>query len=368
MGKRLICLLVLLTALVQARAQDRQQLQKEIEKIIYYDTNIQLEKNPGYVIGVIIGDSTYVYSYGSVTKDSVQLPDEHTLFEIGGMTKVFTAALVDQLVGEGLLQYDSTLNHYLPAAYRNPDCASITLRQLVHHSSGLPRMPLEFGSLEKEDNNPYAHYSKRNLLDFYKDYLGPTGVDQYLYSNLGYALLEQAIEQTTQKEFERVLQAKILQPLGLRETAVALSADQKLRLARGYANSGKPTQPWVFPSFAASEGLKSSVADLLIFLRANLSSQAALDFQALHQIGLPTGITPDSYAAIGWHVIKMRKRPEVVLHPGSTSGYRSFMGFVKETQTAVVVLSNSEYGTGGLGQLVLRMLNQGRKKKRRYRN
>ncbi|MEM9921913.1 MAG: serine hydrolase domain-containing protein [Bacteroidota bacterium] len=367
---RLLSVLFLLCCCFLAEAQDRLQLQKEIEKIIYYDTEIRLENKPGYIIGVIVGDSTFVYSYGSVSKDSVRLPDQHSLFEIGGITKVFTASLVELMAREQLIHYDSSLNSYLPAVFRNPACQSITIGQLIHHTSGLPRMPMEFGSLEKEDNNPYAHYSKRNLMAFYQAYVGPERAGHYLYSNLGYALLEIAIETILQQPFEEILQERLLSILDLKETSIRLSTEQKSRLVNGYAKSGKPTAPWLFKSFAASEGLKSSMADLLTFVRANLQYAEAPDWTALHQARHPTEITPQSFIGYGWHVIKNRKTYNVVLHPGSTSGYRALVGFVQETKTAVVVLSNSEYGTGGLGQLILRMLNNTKKnrKKRAAKN
>lgn len=194
MVKWLFGLALLIGLGLNSDAQMRANLEEEINKIIRFDTEINNQNNPGYIIGVVVGDSSFVFPYGTIREDTLLAPNRETLFEVGGMTKVFTAALVHLLVAEEKIHYDSTLNSYLPAAYQNPNCADIRIVDLLYHTSGLPRMPLEFGAKEKEANNPYAHYTKKDLLEFYRDFQPIELPGKYLYSNLAYGLLEIVLE------------------------------------------------------------------------------------------------------------------------------------------------------------------------------
>ncbi len=341
----------------------------EIDKIIYFDTEISYAHTPGFIIGIVVQDSSFIYSYGTITKDSLVKPKNNTLFEVGGMTKVFTASLVQLLVEEGKMHYDSCLNNYFPEKYRNPLTKDLKIIDLITHTSGLPRMPLEFGTKELEDNNPYAHYSAKDLMDFYKDYyFDKKTKKEYLHSHVNFALLEKAIECTTKVSYEKNLIANILHPAGMKDSGFFLSKEQQSRLAQGYSIAGKETPFWKFQSFKGSEGLKTSVEDLLEFAKLQLGQKNIDLYQSLkptHEIYCKTGVTKFARMAKGWHVLKNKKYHDVVAHSGTTSGHRSFIGFVKETQTAVIVLSNSEHGMGGLGYLILRMMNNNWKKKRK---
>lgn len=349
-------------------AQMREDLQKEIDKIIFHDTEINFDKIPGFVIGIIYQDAAFFYSYGSTTKDSLNKPDQESIFEIGGLTKVFTASLVNLLVEEGVMRYDSSLNHYLPPEYRNKKTSEITIYDFVIHTSGFPKLPLEFGVKKNEPNNPYASYTKEDLLDFYKSYI-PTeeGFGKYHYSTLNYALLEVAIEFATKQNFEAVLKDKIFVPLNMKNSCLTINEDQSNQLCTGYTIAGIATPIWQFQSFGASEGVKSTADDLLKFLSCNLNQthpKLAANFSQMHVQTIETELNKNAYMAKGWHVVKNKKYYDSLLHAGATSGQRAFMGFVKETQTAVVLLSNSEYGTEGLGYLILRLLNNNWKKRK----
>ena len=348
-------------------AQMFQNLKEEIDKIIRHETKISRENTPGMIIGVIFRDSTFILPYGSTSKDSLELPDEHTLFEIGGLTKVFTAVLVQSLVADDLMHLDSSLNFYLPDTLRNPNFKA-SIHNLLTHTSGLPKFPLEFGTYEDTPDNPYANYSKEHLAEFYKEYQPVANEGKYRYSNVGYALLELAIEHTTGQPFEQLMQQRIFQPLHLGETTFTIEPEGQARFAQGYNVGEMPVSPWQFSSFNGSEGLKSTAHDLLLFLQANMllhSSQLDELWVKQWETQLPTDLNRDTYIGLGWHVIHQKKYGNIILHPGSTSGHRVYAGFVPETKTGVVILTNSEYGIGGLGYLILRMINFNWKKKRK---
>lgn len=352
----------------QTFAQMEQALQKQIEKIIYFDAKVSFENTPGFIIGIIHGDSTYIYPYGHLEKGNSASPTSKTIFEMGGATKVFTACLVQLLVDEGKLDYESPINAYLTEEQSNPVYDQTTILDAITHTTGLPRMPIGFGAKEFEDNNPYAHYKKSDLFEFYVNYsLQAPKEKSYIYSNVAYALLQQVLENVSGQNYETLLTEKIAIPLSMRQTSVNIDEAFKPLLASGHTLIGKPTKAWSLQSFEGSIGLKSSTTDLLRFLEIQMSikdSPLSQSFEKMHAQEFKTDIDNRTYIAKGWHIIKNKRYHDILAHSGSTSGHRMFMGFVKETKTGVVVLSNSENGTNGLGYLILKMLNNNWKKKK----
>ena len=348
------------------KSQSTEDMSQEIDKIIQYDTDITFERTPGWMIGIVIGDSTYLLEYGSVDRKNEIPPTPQTKFEIGGSTKIFTASLMEILFEKELMHPDSSLNYYLGPKLGNPNTDFITLKSLIQHTTCLPRMPLEFGVREKDPNNPYANYKKADLIKFYQDCpCFPSKKLEYNYSHVNYALLEIAIEQHLQKPFETVLNQHLFAPLGMSSTSIQIFDNRTM--AKGYSISGKEVSPWTYSSFGASEGLKSNLDDMLTFAKANLEQSNDPISPTLHKTHVPavaTKITKNTSIASGWHTNKHKRFYNSVIHSGTTSGHRSFIGLVKETNTAVVILSNSEYDMGGLGYLILRMINYNWKKRK----
>ena len=354
-------------------AQDRAHLKKQIDKIIHYDTELKLSETPGLVIGVKIQDSIYFYGFGSVSKEFDKMPNENTIFEIGGLTKAFTGSLVSALVADGQMDYEKSFNEYIPVDEKNDELQKVTIDQLVTHTSKMPRMPMEFGVKELVDNNPYAYYTQNDLMTFYKNYIPlelnskkkkkkkDKNVDNYLYSHLNYALLERAIEKSQNQNFENVLATRVLNPIGLNDTRIQLSKEQQKRLATGYTTSGHSTPPWTFQSFKASEGLKSTAKDLMKFAEVHIGSshpELTQKFEATTEGRKKTGLSKRVEISRGWHIISATKKSDdIIAHTGNTNGHRAYLAFVKETETAVVILSNSEHNLHNLGYLILSMTN-----------
>lgn len=347
-------------------AQTHQQLKKELDRVVYYDAEVAFKDTPGFIVGIIIGDSTYVYSYGKIDKEKQLKPTDQHIFEIGGASKVYTAMLVDQLIAEGKLSYDDDIAKYITDFKPN----QTTIHQLITHTSGLPRMPKDFALKELKKNDPFAYYSKKDLFDFYKNFkFIKKEENDYLYSNVNYALLEYVIEAVSNKKFEIVLQEKILQPLNLNSSFIA-QKPKDITFANGYSKAAIEVEKRNYNSFGASAGMKSNMEDLLSLMQFHLaenSPQQWTSFHQMHEPLYPTDLDDRSHIARGWHVIKNKKYADVIAHSGSTSGHRMFMGFIKETKTAVVVLANSEKGTNGLGYMTLKMINNYWKKKKNKR-
>ena len=351
-------------------AQLKGQLEKEIGKIIYYDTEITFKATPAYLIGVQLGDSSYVFPYGYTSKTKGSIPQSDHLFEIGGLSKSFTALLSGILMNEGMIHPDSSINFYLPEQFQNPTANQVTVLDLIQHTTELPRLPIGIGLKEKDPANPFGHYTKHDLLTYYADVdfhlikslsSKKSHKKQYKYSHTNYAILEVVLEQVSNQTYEQLLRKYIFQPCGMDQSGVHdFTTENRNKIVKGHTLGGQPTPPWQMRSFAGSEGIKSSMNDLLKYMRASLKNKT-------HRLGpilahnqqplIKTDMAKHIYGGNGWHVITNKNYHDIVMHSGSTTGYRSFMGFVSESETGVVILANSPHSMNGLGLLILRMIN-----------
>jgi CubicO group peptidase (beta-lactamase class C family) len=348
--------------LFSAEAQVRDHFEREIGKIIAFDAEIDFERTPGLVVGLVWKDSSFLFPYGAASPEDSSAISGDLGFELGELTQVFTAALVIKLAGKGLLDLDATVSEMLGLDAIDGNAGKISLRQCLNHTSGLPRFPPDFGELEHSTEDPYASYTKGHLLEFFKDFEMPSPPPQpYAFSNLNYALLEMALEKTMGKPFSEIINEELLLPLALEQTG--METDSFL-FVQGYGQNGKPAPLWSPASHQAAFGLKSTPQDLLRWMHFLLhpGPEWAAVFSELYARPAPTGIRKNTLAGYGWHIFYPKKKVRVLVHTGSTGGYMAYMAIVPETKTGVFVLANSPYGVRGLGLLVLGMLNNGWKR------
>lgn len=305
--------------------------------------------SPSIAIGIIDRDGPQYYLFGAKTAGGLPV-NEHTIYEIGSISKVFTGILLAQAVLDGKMKTDDPAQQYLPASVALPtrDGKQITLGHLSDHTSALTRMPTNF--TPKDPANPYADYTVDQMYDFLKGYTLPRDIGaQYEYSNLAQGLLGHILSLHAGSSYEELMIKKIAAPLGLKETKITFDEKMKQNLAMGYSQ-GVQVSNWDIPTLAGAGAIRSSVHDMLIFLEANLGLKKTklypamqLSHQARHD--KPGGGTR---VGLGWHISKGAEG-DVIWHNGGTGGYRTFAGFVKETGKGVVVLTNSDKGADDLG-------------------
>ena len=224
---------------------------------------------------------------------------------------------------------------------------SITLVDLATHSSGLPRMPTNFAP--KDPANPYADYSSENMYPFLSGYQLPRDIGaQYEYSNFGAGLLGHALVlRTRSTDYEALVRARILAPLGMTSTAITLSPEMKARLAAGHNATLQPVANWDLSALAGAGALRSTTNDMLTFLagepRLRQDAARAGDGRML-AARRPTTL-PNMTIGLAWHVVK-RHGKDIVWHNGGTAGYRTFIGFDPAARVGVVVLSNAGTAAG----------------------
>jgi CubicO group peptidase (beta-lactamase class C family) len=305
----------------------------------------------GIVVGLIdpSGKRTVV-SVGSAGEGTTRAPDADTVFEIGSVSKVFTSALLADMVRRGEVSLDDPVAKLLPSSVRLPtkDGREITLQSLATHTSALPRMPGNFAP--KDAGNPYADYTVEQMYQVLGSLQLTRAIGEtYEYSNLGAGLLGHALAAKLGKPYEASVTERILRPLGMKDTAIALSAGMKSRRSIGHSASGNVTPDWDLPTLAGAGALRSTVGDMLTFLAANLGSGPAdvcADLSATHIPRHDTGKT--GQIGLGWH-IRSGQDVEVVWHNGGTGGFHSFIGFDKKRRVAVAVLHNSAASIDDIG-------------------
>jgi len=336
--KRLTCVLALVLFAHGALAQvvDDAAIRK-----ILVDRIDARQASVGIVVGVIEPSGRRVVSYGKFAKDDKRALNGDTVFEIGSVTKVFTAMLLADMVARREVALDDPVGKYLPAGVKAP---KVTLEQLATHTSGLPRLPANMAP--KDGDNPYADYSVAQLYEFLA-VVTPAAEPKYDYSNLGVGLLGHALARRAGTDYETLVRTRILAPLGMKSTSITLDAAMKEHLALGHDAEMKRAANWDIPTLAGAGALRSTANDMLTFIEAAMGvkkSPLAAPMASMLANRRPLG-DPGHEVALGWHVYTANDR-EIVWHNGGTGGYRSWAGFEPKSRTGVVVLSNASTGAG----------------------
>lgn len=292
----------------------------------------------GVVIGVSQGGSRQVFAYGSATPDSV--------FPIASLTKPFTGLLLATMVQERRVRFDEPVRELIPAARLPPPGGpEITLLDLATHRSGLPSMPPTFRPTNRA--NPYADFDVRQLYL----YLASRGVHRpadprVMYSNLGFGLLGHALSTRAGVDYATLVRAVITAPLGMRDTVVELSPDQRRRLLQGYDEERRPVPVWEVDVLAGAGALQSTATDLLTWLDAHLhperlhSSTLSAALVASQQVRATVGA--DIGISLDWLV---NAESGDAQHAGAMAGYSADAFFNPQRDVAAIVLSNVGPGT-----------------------
>ncbi len=210
--------------------------------------DVEVEKSmktglyPGIVVGVCKEGRTLIKGYRRIDKERDQCPDASTVFQIGSISKVLTALLLQRLCDEGVVSMDATLGELLGGSITlSPSVRNVTLRQLATHTSGFPRIPKPIGEKITEaagtDDpmlNPYGYLDRQDVFNYLGGAEGKRKAGLFEYSNYGVGLLAHVLEVVTGEDYECLVREKVLLPLGMHHTAIKLTSDMELKLAKGY--------------------------------------------------------------------------------------------------------------------------------------
>jgi CubicO group peptidase (beta-lactamase class C family) len=327
---------------------------------------LEKKKHATLAIGVLTPEGKRDFGFGTFTLDGKdQQPDEHTLYEIGSITKIFTSTLLAQLVLEKKIKLDDPVQPWLPAEWKLPrrDDRDITFLHLATHTSGLPVQPpglVLFVLLGGAVEDPYGRFDSPALAKSLENIQLPRPIgSRHEYSNLGVGLLGHALARVDGADsYEALLAKRILRPLGMEETSIRLSDEQKKKLAPGHDGFGKQTSGWNFATLEACGGIRSNAGDMLRFLEAAMAKTDTSLQPAFAFAQQPWRELNVKGVEIGLCWMRSNSGPGVLLwHNGGTGGYASFMGFRQKSGIGVVILCNgAERAVDELGAKIIEAL------------
>lgn len=308
---------------------------------------------------VATGRGEWVTAYRGRADGTGAAPGPDTLFQIGSITKTFTALLLADAVLAGEVALDQPLQSLFPEIDVPSRRRPFTLLDLATHTSGLPRLPpglLRQAIRHRED--PYAAFARDDavLALAHTRVRRPPG-RRVRYSNFGVGLLGEALERVTHRPYQDLVTERVCRPLGMADTTLHPDADQARRRAQGHSRRRRPVPDWAIPSLPGMGALYSTPADLGRFLHAMLSPPPGRlgEAVAMTQVVRVEPRGPLSMC-LGWHRLPLGRTGEHVLwHNGETGGFFSWMGFVPATGVGAVVLTNTARPVDRLGVDVVRM-------------
>ncbi|MFJ9550457.1 serine hydrolase domain-containing protein [Streptomyces erythrochromogenes] len=314
------------------------------------------EQHVGVVVAALTEDAVEIRgagNTGSAGADDARTPGPDTLFEIGSVTKPFTALALACLAVSGRAGLDEPLADLLPAGTAVPsrDSRQISLQHLATHTSGLPRLPrgmLLPALLHPSKPDPYADCTADALLSgLAGTRLRAVPGKRLRYSNLGAGLLGLALARRAGTDYESLITREICAPLGMTDTVVTVDGARSRRSAQGHGRRGRPVAPWHLADLAGAGALRSTAADLAAFVRAQWDGGPG---ELAEAIRLTRAVehrrSPFAWVHLGWSAHRLHPRQGAHLqiwHNGGTGGFSSFVGFDPEKRLAVIALAN----TGG---------------------
>lgn len=310
----------------------------EIETLIA--ARIAPRVGQGVVIGVLEPGDRRIAAGGPQGGEAF---DGSTLFELGSISKVFTALILADMANKGEVSLSDPAEKYLPAGHRMPERngRKITLRDLATHVSGLPRLPDNMPFADTQD--PYADYTEAMMLAFLDGYELTRDVgERWEYSNLGAGLLGYLLGRAAGSDYETLLRERITTPLGMSDTAVTLPDDLAARLATPHDEYLRPTKPWALPSLAGAGGIRSTAEDMLKFAAAVLDPASPIGDAMKTALSVREDMGNErAEQALGWQVVHPEPGREVIQHGGGTGGFRTHLVLEPSTGRAVIALANS---------------------------
>lgn len=275
--------------------------------------------------------------YGIKKKNDtiLNINNSRTIFEIGSITKVFTATLLANAVLNKKVKLNDAINPYFDFPFYNQ--TKISFKQLANHTSGLSRLPSNLDvSLNPE--NPYKDYSKTALDAYLADYLSisESTKNTYEYSNLGAGLLGYTLGKLEGLSFEELLIKDVFTKYKMVNSTTNF-ANAKGTLIKGLDGEGKEVANWEFNILTGAGGMLSNVEDLSKFAFAQFDAShidLTLTKQQTFQIEDNTAI------GLGWHIKNQNTDKTWYFHSGATGGYTASFLLDCDAKNSIIILSN----------------------------
>lgn len=250
-----------------------QQIVSFIQKIADDNCQSQLE---GVAIGIVVDGEVFSVVSGWANAESKTPVTESTVFEIGSLSKLFTSQLLAVAVAKREVGLDDPVQATLGNEVTLPTDgkSQITYRSLANHRSSLPRLPDDLIATA-DMTNPYAHCGQQMLYACLSRMKSVRTIgSRMVYSNFGVGLLGHVLGKLAGGDYRTALKERVLIPWGMLDTETEATAGQAERLAEVYKKKGRATNRWDFTEVTvAAGGVRSTLSDMLKFLRMNVSPE-----------------------------------------------------------------------------------------------
>lgn len=342
----LVFFLLTYFGLASAQAQLSEVQSKKIDSLF---SGWNEANHPGGSIGIMKNGSViYSKAFGLASLE-YQIPNtEETIYNVGSVSKQFTAMGIVLLQEKGLLSMDDDIHKYLPDM---PDFGyPITIRHMLHHTSGMRSFHAMLGLAGWRDGDPRTNEDLYRFMLKQKDLNFIPG-DEFLYCNTGYMLMVNIIENITNEKFPQWMATNIFTPLGMNDTYVEDRCD---RIVPNNATSYYSADEGFFRAveywdYVGSGNVHSTTADLLIWLQ-NFSTPAdgwESSFETLQTTDNLNDGSKNNYA-LGVFMDEMKGYSKIQ-HGGAIGGYRAYASHYPEEELSIAVLTNySSSNSGGI--------------------
>ena len=310
----------------------------------------------GLVVAVgEVGKPPVVHTYGFGNLEWHAETTPGTVFRVGSITKQFASACILLLAEQKKLTLDDKLSQYFPDY---PRADEVTIRQLLSHTSGVRSYPGRTERTIVRVGIPVPDMVK---------HLGGLGYDfapgsDFAYSNSGYYLIGAIIEKVSGQTFRDFARDRLFQPLGLSRTAVDLNEDVVAHRAAGYERDRNKPGAYVNAVYShmsvpgAAGALRSTAADLIKWTEALHSGRvlSAASYEEMTTATRVAGKEATNYGLGLW--LKPEQGHSLISHNGGIDGFESTLNYLPERKMTLVILSNTQNGTGELRAKMLGVL------------
>ncbi|TPE46440.1 beta-lactamase family protein [Pontibacter mangrovi] len=275
------------------------------------------------------------------TKDTL---NTHTAFQLASVSKQFTAMAIMMLQEEGKLQYDDSVQQYIPDFPYH----GITIRQLLTHRSGLSNYTYFSDELWPDRNKPIYNDDVLQLMAVHKPQVYYPPNNRFDYSNTGYFLLASIAERASGMPFSQLLQQRIFKPLHMGDTFTFSDslAARKDKVATGHTGGRRQRHPDYLDTVLGDKGMYSSVEDLYKWDQA-LYTEKLVKHETLQEAftGTRQKRMRDVDYGFGWRIKQVANGDTVVFHAGLWHGYATYILRNPNDHSALILLSNVPNGS-----------------------
>lgn len=319
---------------------------------------------PGMSIGIIDGGTSYVFNYGVASKETRQPITADTLFEIGSISKTFTATLASYAQVSGQLSLSDKTSKYLPSL-RGSKFGNVSLLDLGTHTPG--GLPLQV---------PDEIRNNHQLMQYFREWRPTYAPETYrTYSNISIGTLGLITAKSMGQDFTVLMEQRLFPALGMRRTYIKVPAGKMADYAQGYTKEGAPIRLVPGVLYPEAYGIKTTAADMLRFLAANMGlielgpklqraitdthtgyfkagvmTQDLIWEQFPYPVALTTLLKGNSPTMIFdatplTEIVPAQKpREDVWINKtGSTNGFGAYVAFIPQKRLGIVILANKGF-------------------------